>query len=57
MIPRGELMIALKIFNSLFIYLEYITGDTPDITEHSDFGFYNWVTFKQNAGLGLLEIG
>ena len=31
--------------------LEIITGETPDITEYIDFGFYDWVTFQQNAGL------
>jgi hypothetical protein len=37
--------------------LEIITGETPDISEYLDFGFYEWVTFRQNAGLGPLEIG
>ena len=37
--------------------LEIITGETPDITEYLDFGFYDWVSFKQNAGLGATEFG
>ena len=37
--------------------LEMITGKTPDISEYLDFGFYDWVTFRQNAGLGPLELG
>ena len=37
--------------------LEMITGETPDISEYLDFGFYDWVTFRQNAGLGPLELG
>ena len=32
--------------------LEIITGDTPDISEHLDFSFYDWVKYHQNAGLG-----
>ena len=37
--------------------LEYITGETPDISEYLDFGFYDWVTYHPNAGLGPLSIG
>ena len=32
--------------------LEILTGETPDITEYLDFGLYDWVLYKQNAGLG-----
>ena len=37
--------------------LEIITGETPDISEYLDFGFYDWVTFRSNAGLGKIELG
>jgi hypothetical protein len=37
--------------------LEIITGITPDITEYLDFGFYDWVLFRNNAGLGTSELG
>ena len=37
--------------------IECITGDTPDVSEYIDFGFYDWVTYRQNAGLGKIEIG
>ena len=37
--------------------LECITGDTPDISEYMDFGFYDWVSYRSNAGLGKPEIG
>ena len=37
--------------------LEIITGETPDISEYVDFAFYSWVTFRQNAGLGEMELG
>ena len=37
--------------------IEIITGDTPDISEYIDFGFYDWVTFRSDAGLGELQLG
>ena len=37
--------------------IEYITGDTPDISEYLDFGFYDWVTYRTDAGLGPLSLG
>ena len=32
--------------------LEALTGDTPDISQYLDFGFYDRVWFKEDAGLG-----
>ena len=37
--------------------LERITGETPDISEYLDFGFYDWVNYRTNAGLGEPEVG
>ena len=37
--------------------LEEFTGETPDISEYLDFGFYDWVWLKENAGLGETELG
>ena len=37
--------------------LECITGETPDISEYMDFGFYDWVSYRSNAGLGTPSIG
>ena len=37
--------------------MEIITGDTPEISEYLDFGFYDWVIFRQNSGLGAPELG
>ena len=34
-----------------------ITGETPDISEYLDFGFYDWVVFRQNAGVGEAQLG
>ena len=33
-----------------------ISGETSDISEYLDFGFYDWVSYRSNAGLGELEI-
>ena len=37
--------------------LEIISGETPDISEYTDFGFYDWVTYRSNAGLGEVSLG
>jgi hypothetical protein len=37
--------------------LEQITGETPDISEYLDFGFYDWAWYKDNAGLGENKMG
>ena len=37
--------------------LEMLTGETPDISEYTDFSFYDWVTYRTNAGLGEVTIG
>jgi hypothetical protein len=37
--------------------LEIMTGETPDITEYLDFGFYDFVEYRTNAGLGENSLG
>ena len=37
--------------------LELITGETPDISEYLDFGWYDRVWFKEDAGIGETQIG
>ena len=37
--------------------LEIITGETPDISEYLDFGFYDWARYTTNAGLGETSLG
>ena len=32
--------------------MEQVTGETPDISEYLDFSFYDWVWYKDNAGVG-----
>jgi hypothetical protein len=37
--------------------LERVTGETVDISEYLDFGFYDWVWYRENAGLGVTKLG
>ncbi|MEO6564809.1 MAG: hypothetical protein ABIO63_02135, partial [Casimicrobiaceae bacterium] len=37
--------------------LEAITGETIDISEYLDFGFYDWIWYHENAGLGEKKLG
>ena len=37
--------------------LQELTGETLDISEYLDFGFYDHVSYKENAGLGETRIG
>ena len=34
-----------------------LLGETPDISQYLDFGWYDWVWFKENAGLDVPRIG
>ena len=37
--------------------LEIITGETPDKSEYLDFGFYDWVIYRSNTGMGETSLG
>ena len=39
------------------IPLEYMTGETPDISDYLDFGWYGRVRYKEDTGLGEIKIG
>ena len=39
------------------IPLQHITGETPDISEYLDFGFYDAIWYKDNTGASLFEPG
>lgn len=32
--------------------MEHITGETPDISEYLHFGFYDWILYRNDAGIG-----
>ena len=36
---------------------ETLMGETPDISEYMDFGYYDWIVFIEEAGLGEAKIG
>ena len=36
---------------------ELISGETPDISEYLDFGFYDWAIYRTNAGLSEPNLG
>ena len=37
--------------------IEKITGETPEISEYIYFGFYDWVVYNNEAGLGEVSLG
>ena len=37
--------------------LEIVTGETPDISEYTDFGFYDIIWFQSNGGIAEPKIG
>ena len=37
--------------------LDIITCKTPDLSEYSDFGSYDWVTYQNNDGIEVTEFG
>jgi hypothetical protein len=39
------------------IPLKHVTGETVDISNYLDFGFYDYVVYRDNAGLSESEIG
>ena len=36
---------------------QYVIDETHDISEYLDFGFYDHLYYKENAGLGVMAIG
>jgi hypothetical protein len=53
----GNLSVSSSRYANGRTAIEYITGETPDISEYLDFGFYDWVVYRANAGLGELSLG
>ena len=53
----GNLTVSSSIYANGRTPLEIITGETPDISEYMDFGFYDWVFYRANARLGPSSIG
>ena len=36
--------------------VEVLTGETPDISKYLDFGFYDRMWYKENAGIGKTKL-
>ena len=53
----GNLSVLSSRYASGRTPLEYIIGETTDISEYLYFNFYDWVTYRSNSGLGELYIG
>ena len=53
----GILSVSSSRYSSGRNSLEYIIGETPDISDYLDFTFYDWVSYRANEGLGELYIG
>ena len=53
----GNLSVSSSKYASGRTPIEYITGETPDISEYLDFMFYDWAIYKPNAGLGEDSLG
>ena len=52
----GNLSVSSSRYASGRTPLEYITGETPDISEYLDLTFYDWVIYCATYGLGELSI-
>ena len=37
--------------------IEMVTGHTPDISQYLDFGWFDWVWYRDNAGYGEAKLG
>ena len=53
----GNLIVYSSRYSNGSSPLEIVTGETPNISEYLDFGFYDWITYRTNAGIGYPEIG
>ena len=53
----GNLSVSSSRYASGWNFLEYITWGTPEISEYWGFNFYDWVSYRANAGLGEIYIG
>ena len=53
----GNISISISRYAKCRTALKIITGKIPGISEYLDFGFYEWVTYWNNYGLGEVSIG
>ena len=53
----GNLSVSSSRYANERSSLEFITGETPEISEYLDFSMYDWVTFKADADLSEEQLG
>ena len=53
----GNLTVSSSKYANGCTPVEIITGETPDISEYTDFSIYDWVTYRTNAGMGPISLG
>ena len=53
----GKLSLSISLYAKVWTALEITTGETYDISEYLDFGFYDLDTYWTNAVFGELTIG
>jgi hypothetical protein len=53
----AQLTVNTSIYTRERTPLQSITGETPDISEHLDFSFYDWVHYHENYGMGEMILG
>ena len=51
-IETGNRFVSSTCYESSRTPLKYITEETPNISEYLNFTFYDWFTYRENAGLG-----
>ena len=56
-VDTGNLSVSSSKYANGRTAIEIVIGDTPDISEYLDFGFYYWVTYRADAGLGENSLG
>ena len=53
----GNLTVSSSKYANGHTPVEIFTGETPDISEYTDFSIYDWVTYQTNAGMGPISLG
>ena len=60
-IPHFAKLMQLTALNTAYLDgqtpFDKLLGETPDISEYLDFGWYDWVWYKENAGLDAPRLG
>ena len=52
----GNLSVSSSKYTDGRTSTEILTCDTPDTSGYVDFSFYDWVSIRQNAGMGKVEL-